>query len=268
LVLAALALGIAYIGNWVFVAFWGTAAVLVFWEWTGLVEGKDQRAILMAGGASVAVAAALAGAMGNSAAAVHPLRLWLAVLALVVGTLATAMLARHKHPVWAAGGIIYAGGLALAPITLRSDVQHGLVALMFLFAVVWTTDIVAYLVGRTLGGPKLAPAFSPNKTWSGAIGGTAAAVLAATGLGLAVHLTGIGMIAALAVALSVAGQLGDLFESALKRRFGVKDSSQLIPGHGGLMDRLDAFVAAAVLAAAIGIGRGGLENPGRGLLVW
>ncbi|HEY7296702.1 MAG TPA: phosphatidate cytidylyltransferase [Xanthobacteraceae bacterium] len=267
LVLAAFALAIAYLGNWAFVAFWGTAAVLVYWEWTRLIAESDPPAILIAGGVPILAAATLAGATSNSAG-VHPERLLLAVLLLALGTIATAVLARHKHPLWAAGGVFYGGGLALAPIVLRSDVQRGFVALLFLFAVVWATDIVAYFVGRALGGPKLAPNISPNKTWSGAIGGTAAAIAVALGLGFAAHLAAPGAIAALAAALSAVGQIGDLFESALKRRFGVKDSSNLIPGHGGLMDRLDAFVAAAVLAAVIGISRGGIEAPARGLLAW
>jgi phosphatidate cytidylyltransferase len=268
LVLAATALAIAFFGGWAFVAFWGGAAVLVLSEWIGLVAGRHSRVALLAGGLSVALAAGLAGAMGNSAAAVHPGRLVLALVVLALGTLATGALARHKDPVTTAAGVLYAGALALAPILLRSDVEAGFLAVVFLFAVVWVTDVVAYLVGRAVGGPKLAPAISPNKTWSGAIGGTAAAVAVATTIGLAANLVGVGRIAMLAAGLSVAGQIGDLFESALKRQFGVKDSSHLIPGHGGLMDRLDAFVAAAALAAVIGVGRGGLEAPGRGLLSW
>jgi len=268
LVLAPIAVAVAYFGGWAFVAFWGGAAVLVFLEWTGLVAGSHSRISLLPGGLSVALAAGLAGAMGNSAAGVHPMRLVLALVVLAVGTLAAAALARHKNPVTAAVGVLYAGALALAPIVLRSDVEAGFLAVVFLFAVVWVTDIVAYLVGRAVGGPKLAPAISPNKTWSGAIAGTAAAVAVATTIGLAANLVGVGRIAMLAAGLSVAGQIGDLFESALKRQFGVKDSSHLIPGHGGLMDRLDAFVAAAALAAVIGVGRGGLEAPGRGLLSW
>jgi phosphatidate cytidylyltransferase len=268
LVLAAIALAVAYFGGWPFVAFWGGAAVLVFWEWTGLVAGTHSRVTLLAGGLSVALAAGLAGAMRNSAAGVHSMRLVLALVVLAVGTLAAAALARHKNPVTAGTGVLYAGALALAPIVLRSDVEAGFLAVVFLFAVVWVTDIVAYLVGRAVGGPKLAPAISPNKTWSGAVAGTAAAVVAAATIGLAADLVGVGRIAALAAGLSAAGQIGDLFESALKRRFGVKDSGHLIPGHGGLMDRLDAFVAAAVLAAVIGVGRGGLDAPGRGLMSW
>jgi len=134
--------------------------------------------------------------------------------------------------------------------------------------VTWATDILAYFVGRVVGGPKLWRRVSPNKTWSGAIGGAAGAIVA----GLAVvHLAQIAnslAVAGLALLLSVASQAGDMFESALKRRFGVKDASHLIPGHGGIMDRLDGFLAAAALAAIIGIARGGMDAPARGLLVW
>jgi phosphatidate cytidylyltransferase len=267
LILAAFALAVAYVGGWPFVAFWGGAAVLVFWEWTRLVAGSNSRVTLLAGGLPVVLAAGLAGAMGNSAG-VHPVRLVLALVVLAMGTLAAAALARHKNPITAAVGVLYAGALALGPIVLRSDVDAGFLAVVFLFAVVWVSDIVAYLVGRAVGGPKLAPAISPNKTWSGAISGTAAAVAVATALGLAAGLAGLGTIAMLAATLSVIGQIGDLFESALKRQFGAKDSSHMIPGHGGLMDRLDAFVAAAAVAAAIGVGRGGLDAPARGLLSW
>jgi phosphatidate cytidylyltransferase len=139
---------------------------------------------------------------------------------------------------------------------------------MFLFAVVWSTDTVAYFVGRALGGPRLMPRVSPKKTWSGMLGGTAAALIVALIIATTDSLAGSLAIAALALALSVVAQVGDLFESFLKRRFGAKDSSHLIPGHGGLMDRLDGFVTAAVLAALIGLMRGGLLAPGRGLLVW
>jgi phosphatidate cytidylyltransferase len=151
---------------------------------------------------------------------------------------------------------------------LRADSELGFVATIYLFAVVWGTDIAAYFAGRAIGGPKLAPRLSPKKTWSGSLGGIAGAVLAAT---LVVLIGGVGNVAAamvIAVVLSIVAQAGDLFESALKRRFGAKDSGFLIPGHGGLMDRLDGFVAAAVLACAVGIARGGIDAPARGLLVW
>src|SRR5262249_30348395 len=129
-------------------------------------------------------------------------------------------------------------------------------------------DILAYFVGRAIGGPKLAPGVSPNKTWSGAIGGVAAASAAAAAVAVTAGLANVVAPAILAIVLSIAAQGGDLFESAMKRKFGAKDSGQLIPGHGGLMDRLDGFVAAAVVAAVIGLIHGGVSAPARGLLVW
>jgi phosphatidate cytidylyltransferase len=264
LFLAFIALGIAYTGGWAFVTFWGGAAVLVLWEWTRLVAGKHSPMIFTAGGTSVVLAVAVVGIAEYSTEDIGRFSLLVAVAALGVGAAGTTVLARDDRPLRAAAGVLYAGALGLAPIVLRSDREWGFLAVIFLFAVVWTTDIV----GGAIGGPKLAPSISPNKTWSGAVGGTAAAVIASGVLAFAAGFRGMGAIAALAAALSVVGQLGDLFESALKRRVGAKDSSHLIPGHGGLMDRLDAFVAAAALAAMIGVGRGGLEAPARGLLLW
>jgi phosphatidate cytidylyltransferase len=169
---------------------------------------------------------------------------------------------------WMVAGLIYAGALLLAPILLRRDGAHGFTALMFLFAIVWGTDIAAYFAGRAIGGPKLMPAVSPNKTWSGALGGALGGV--AAGL-VVVQCAGLAVMPALvmlAFALSVVAQAGDLLESAIKRHFGAKDSSALIPGHGGLMDRLDGFLTAAAAAVMVGLARGGLEGPARGLLIW
>jgi phosphatidate cytidylyltransferase len=132
--------------------------------------------------------------------------------------------------------------------SLRSDPVAGLADVLFLLVVVWSSDIGAYVVGRLVGGPKLAPAISPGKTWSGAAGGLACAMLVgllvsrAFAPGPATHAL------VVAAGLSVASQLGDLLESALKRHFGVKDSSRLIPGHGGVFDRLDGVLAAAPMA--------------------
>ena len=258
LVLVPLALATAYLGDWPFAVFWGVAAMGVLWEWTSLVAGTDRRFVLMTGAASLALAFALV---------VSGLPL-AAVIVLAIGTLAAASLAPAERRLWIAGGIPYAGTLGVAPIVLRSDGEDGFLAVIFLFAVVWTTDIAAYFIGRAAGGPKLVPQVSPNKTWSGAIGGTLAAVVVALVLAKMAALAGLFAIAMLAIVLSVSAQAGDVFESFLKRRFGAKDSSHLIPGHGGLMDRLDGFVTASVVAALIGLARGGYEAPGRGLLVW
>jgi len=170
--------------------------------------------------------------------------------------------------VWIAAGVGYAGIMFAAPVILRSDAELGMPAIMLLFTIVWTTDILGYFAGRAFGGPKLWPAVSPKKTWSGALAGTLGAIIvtvvSARWLG-AMHSVAV---ATIALGLSVVAQLGDLLESAIKRKFSAKDASHLIPGHGGVMDRLDGFWAAALLGCLIGLARGGLEAPARGLLLW
>ena len=173
--------------------------------------------------------------------------------------------AKREHTI---AGLAYAGTVALAPVALRRDPEYGLVALLFLMAVVWASDIGAFFAGRLIGGPKLAPVVSPNKTWSGAVGGTLGAVAAGGAVAAAAGLVNSLAVVCLALLLSVVSQAGDLFESGVKRRFGVKDSSRLIPGHGGLMDRLDGFLAAAGAAGLLGVARGGLDGAARGLLEW
>jgi phosphatidate cytidylyltransferase len=177
-------------------------------------------------------------------------------------------LAQTRFVGWMLAGLVYAGILLLGPVVLRRDPEAGLAAILFLFAVVWITDIAAYFTGRALGGPKLWPAVSPKKTWSGAVGGVIGAVVA----GLAVvKLMGLGiapMLVIVAAGLSVVSQGGDLLESSIKRHFGAKDASHLIPGHGGLMDRLDGFLTAVLTAVMVGLLRGGLDGPARGLIVW
>jgi len=172
-----------------------------------------------------------------------------------------------KGPAWIVAGIGYAGVMLAAPLALRHG-EFGFLAMLLLFAIVWTTDVLGYFAGRAFGGPKLLPAVSPKKTWSGAIAGTLGAMVVAVlvaGQFGAFNKTAIAIIALL---LSVVAQLGDLFESWVKRQFGAKDASQLIPGHGGVMDRLDGFWAAAFLGCLIGLLRSGFDAPARGLLVW
>ncbi len=257
-VLAPLAVGLAYVGGWPFVAFWAIAACGIFWEWRKILrdpgptpKGLGECAIAVAG------ASAMAGRLG--AAAVF-LGLGVAVEAVV----ATTMVLR----LWAAAGVLYAGSMLVACVLLRSDARYGFVAIIFLFAIVWSTDVLAYFVGRLFGGPRLWPRVSPKKTWSGATGGICGAVVAGLAIAYYAQLANPLAAAALALVLSIASQGGDLFESAFKRRFGVKDAGHVIPGHGGIMDRLDGFLAAVVVAAVIGVARGGLEAPARGLLVW
>ena len=181
---------------------------------------------------------------------------------------ATSSLTGPARAGWIALGACYAGAMLAAPLVIRADDALGFVAMIFLFAVVWATDVAAYFAGRTIGGPKLWPAVSPKKTWSGAVAGAAAGIAAGSAVAVFAGIAPIAPILAASFLLSVAAQFGDLFESALKRRFGVKDASHAIPGHGGLMDRLDGFLAAAVAAALVGIVRGGLDGAAGGFLLW
>jgi phosphatidate cytidylyltransferase len=146
---------------------------------------------------------------------------------------------------WTAAGFVYAAFSAAALAEVRGDGLGGLYAIVLLFAVVWTSDIMAYFVGRRFGGPKLAPAISPGKTWSGAVGGAFFGSLAGMTAAWAFGANDLARVVAVSLILSVISQAGDLFESWVKRRHGVKDSSRVIPGHGGVMDRVDGLVAAA-----------------------
>lgn len=169
---------------------------------------------------------------------------------------------------WIVAGIGYAGIMLAAPMLLRSGEDYGFVAIVLLFAIVWTTDIFGYFAGRAFGGPKLLPAVSPKKTWSGAIAGTLGAMIVAVLVASFFGAFNKVAIATMALLLSAVAQLGDLLESWVKRKFGAKDASQLIPGHGGVMDRLDGFWAAALTGCLIGLLRGGLDGAARGLLIW
>ncbi|QRM55540.1 phosphatidate cytidylyltransferase [Sinorhizobium sp. BG8] len=163
---------------------------------------------------------------------------------------------------WLPGGVAYAGLTALSLAEIRGNDMTGLIAMLFVFAVVWGTDILAYFVGRAVGGPKLAPRISPGKTWSGAIGGLVSAVIAGTALySVFFPLTGL-WVPFMAVVLSAFSQIGDLFESFVKRRCGVKDSGRLIPGHGGVMDRVDGLVFACFAAFMLGLAQALLTDNG------
>lgn len=258
LVLAPVAIAAAYFGGLVFIAFWTAAAILVLWEWDTLVCAHDRNAVLATG------AFALAGV----AVTLMFDRPGIAVMLVALGLFGLATLASRVRRHWCVAGLIYAAALLIAPVLLRGDPSFGLAAIVFLFVIVWLTDITAYFVGRAFGGPKLMPRVSPKKTWSGAIGGTLAGMIGGV---IVAQQAGIGNLAAagvVALVLSVISQAGDLAESAIKRQFSAKDSSQLIPGHGGLMDRLDGFVTAAAAGALAGIAHGGLDAPARGLMVW
>lgn len=262
-VLAPLALAAAYAGNWPFAIFWTLAALLVLWEWIKLIAGAGHLLMFSSCGTALVVSAVIA---------MRP-RPVAAMLLVILGALASLIFAPPMRRTWTASGVGYAGVMLLAPLYLRLDPQYGLQAILLLFAVVWTTDVLAYFAGRSFGGPKLCAAISPKKTWSGAVAGMVGGVIAAIALQRIFAETGFGVFnsaawGALGLALSIASQSGDLMESWIKRRFGAKDASTLIPGHGGIMDRLDGFWAAALLACVIGVVRGGFPSAAAGLLVW
>jgi phosphatidate cytidylyltransferase len=258
LVLAPLAIAAAYFGGLVFFAFWAVAALAVLWEWQTLVCAHERNPVLATG------AVALAG----SGLLIMFDRPGVAIALIVLGCFGAAALASTVRRMWCTAGVVYAAGLMVAPVLLRRDASFGVAAILFLFVIVWLTDITAYFVGRAVGGPKLMPRVSPNKTWSGAIGGTVASMIGGVVVASQFDISGLAAAAVVAFVLSVVSQVGDLAESAVKRQFNAKDASQLIPGHGGLMDRLDGFVAAAVAGVLIGMGHGGFDAPARGLMVW
>ncbi len=255
LVLAPLAIAAAYAGGWLWGILVVVAAVGLYVEWLTIVGARTPRA--MAFGMVTLPGAAVALETGH---------IWATCVVVAIGILGAALLSPHRRA-WAALGACYAFVALTASIAVRLDPVWGFTALMLVLLTVWVTDIGGYFAGRGIGGPKLWPRVSPKKTWAGAVGGFAASVAVAAGFA-ASGLGKTGPILALGAALSIASQFGDLFESAVKRRFGVKDSSHIIPGHGGLLDRLDGFVAAIMLAAVFGCLRGGVDGVGRGLMVW
>lgn len=169
------------------------------------------------------------------------------LLAGCAAALVVTWLTRPKQAAWIAIGTLYIGGAALSFLWLRNVPEEGRNLVFWLLAVVWATDIGAYFAGRGIGGPKLAPRISPNKTWAGLAGGVASAaiigVLAAELLGQDAVLLAVG-----GMVLAVVAQGGDLLESWCKRIYGVKDSSHIIPGHGGILDRVDGMLAVLPVA--------------------
>lgn len=238
-VLGPAALAAAFAGGYVFIAMIAIAAAIMSWEWVRLC-GADAAA-----GLPLFLAAAGVAAMG--------LRLgieWGIAAAFIGGLLGFILLnlLRSPHPKFMSLGVLYIGIPAMALLWLRLVPAEGRFVMLWLFAVVWATDIGAYVAGNLIGGARLAPSISPHKTWAGGIGGLLAAVAVTAGIAPFAEPVDRGRLLVLSAILAIAAEFGDLLESAIKRRFGVKDTSGLIPGHGGVLDRVDGLVAAAPVA--------------------
>ncbi|MBN9147340.1 MULTISPECIES: phosphatidate cytidylyltransferase [unclassified Nitrobacter] len=256
LVLAPAAIGIAWAGGPLWIGLVTLAAIGMYVEWLTIVGAAREKQIVAAGIAAL-ILSGLSLALGYGA---------FSLVVLVIGAATVAAVSRRLR-LWSVAGFCYAAAAAFASAQVRLDEAYGFVALIFVMLVVWAADIGGYFAGRGIGGPKLWPRVSPKKTWAGAIGGFAGGLVVAAGFA-AVGIGKLTPLLLLAAFLSVVSQSGDLFESAVKRRFGVKDSSQIIPGHGGLLDRLDGFVAAIVVAALFGFLRGDANGIGHALMVW
>jgi phosphatidate cytidylyltransferase len=247
-----------YFGGYVFAVLVGAVFAGCYREWERMVTLRPL----------TAAGALLIGLVGL-AALVFPLAGPLAALSITLVAGLIALVAPHPTGLWRAAGVMFYGLVAFAILAIRGTTADGLWAGVFLGVVIWMTDTGAFFTGRQIGGEKLAPGISPGKTWSGAIGGFAFGTLG----GLIVWLLvvpqspwWIGLL--LAAAISVLGQIGDLSESAVKRRFRIKDSGDIIPGHGGLMDRLDSLTFGVLLLFLIGWARGGMDGVAAGFLHW
>ncbi len=251
-VMLPLALLAIWWGGWGFGALICVASAVMFWEWNGMVVrqfGLSGR--VGAVGCALAVALALAWPVGA-----------VPVLLLTAGLVVA--LAPGAARGWLGWGVLYCGLPAMALLWLRGtgSAPLGLETVLWLMVVVWATDSGAYACGRLIGGPLLLPVISPKKTWAGLIGGAFSAALVGGATAWIMQTPNMGVLVGLSAILAVVAQAGDLFESWVKRRWGVKDSSAIIPGHGGVLDRVDGLLTASVVVAVLSWGSGA------GILEW
>jgi len=256
-VLAAIALAATFFSPWTFLSLVIVCAGVLVWEWGRLTRGDGLDAIAVTSAVSTAALALLVLAHRPALAALS--------FAVAGGTVAIITASKQQFG-WALAGLAYAALPAAALVWLRGDPALGTAAVIYLFAIAWTTDTASYGAGRLIGGPKLAPRISPRKTWSGFIVGTLAPAFVGMAFALALERGSVVILALVSVGLALACQAGDLSESWVKRRFGAKDMSQLIPGHGGLADRIDGLLFAAATAGLIALRDP--ENPAAALLIW
>ncbi len=252
-ILAGLTLAAAWFGGWAAGVAVSAVVIVVHLEWIGLTGDRLMPAAIFTGALVASFAVLVAG---------H------AALAVGLAGLAVVAAAAWSREPWRPAGVAYSAMLGLGLLLLREAPERGLTAVVVVFAVVWGTDSGAFFVGRAFGGAKLWPAISPHKTWAGAIGGLVAGIVAGLAVAALARLTVAPGLALVCALLSLSGQAGDLIESAIKRRFGAKDSGNIVPGHGGLMDRVDGLVFAVAAAVIIGLLHAGPWHLAAGFLRW
>jgi phosphatidate cytidylyltransferase len=225
------------------------AAAIMAWEWGRLVGRSTGRidGLLLA---AVAAFSVLAGAY---------VAVWLGLLVGLAGILLQQRFAgaRNAAPIWTAAGLAWIIAPCIGFVWLRAAPNDGAATVYWLLAVVWAIDTAAYVAGKTIGGPKLAPRISPKKTWAGLVGGVLAAMIVGLVTALIVDQAGFWQVALLSGMLAIIEQMGDMAESFAKRHFGAKDSGNLIPGHGGLLDRLDGMLAVVAAVVILSLVTGG-----------
>jgi phosphatidate cytidylyltransferase len=229
-------------------------------EWTRLVHAGKLSQLLLHAAAGV-VAALLPPFLGMVPLALLIASIWLA-------SLVAARLSGNPLTVWSCAGVPYVAVPAASLVVLRSDEVWGFAAVLWVLVVVWSADTAAYFLGRAIGGPRLAPSISPKKTWAGLAGAVAGGGLAALAVAASFGVPRLWPLVLIGSFIGVIEQAGDLFESALKRWARVKDSGLLIPGHGGILDRVDGLVVAAAAATIIGMANSQDAPAASGLLLW
>jgi phosphatidate cytidylyltransferase len=258
LVLVLIAVVALYFGGYIFAALVGAVFAGCYREWDRMVTLKP---LTTTGGVLIGLVAL--------AALLYPLLGPLATLGVAAAAAVIALFGERPAGIWRAGGLLFFGLVLVAILAMRGPSYEGMLLGFFLAAVIWSTDTGAFFTGRQIGGERLAPDISPSKTWSGAIGGLALGTLAGLVAWLIIAPASpwwIGL--ALAAMVSLLGQVGDLSESFIKRRFRIKDSGDIIPGHGGLMDRLDSLTFGVLFVFAVGWMRGGIDGVASGFLNW
>jgi phosphatidate cytidylyltransferase len=245
-------------GVW-FTLFAGLLGVLMAFEFTAIAHGGHS------GQFAIHASAALAGAfLPGEVGAASTLA---AIASLTALSYVVTLAQSGPRTFWTYVGVPYVALPAIALVMLRAHDSWGAYAIIWVMVVTWAADTLAYFAGRIIGGPKLAPRISPKKTWAGLGGAMTGAAIASTIAAFSFAPGSIVPLAILAAVLAVFEQAGDLFESSMKRHFGVKDSGRLIPGHGGVIDRVDGLVTVAVIAAFVGYLREPL-SVSQGLLLW